>query len=267
MDEYGYSWLHIANEEPPPKPPFANTLIDERVRVTDGDNAEPNVRARSSEALAHSVNRPKSTNTNRKQDRRILGELRQRIADVRVLGPVEVSWREVPDRRVVTELACLLAMHPNRNITSERGARRALARGSRGDRRSREGLRNAVSLLRRALGPELVPEAYKGRGYRLAPEVTCDWMMFEELVDESHNASSREMEADLLTQALALVRGVPFQGVEPGTFSWAWTELIVARIEVAVVGAAHRLSVIGLEASDAEQASWGRVAGSRMRPL
>jgi len=39
---------------------------------------------------------------------------------VRVLGPVEVeSWRRVPDRAIVTELACYLALHTDRAMSGD----------------------------------------------------------------------------------------------------------------------------------------------------
>jgi DNA-binding SARP family transcriptional activator len=179
---------------------------------------------------------------------------------IRILGPVEVTWREEPDRRIVTELACFLAMHAHRSVTSEE-ARAALWPGDPGSTEaSAKNLRNAVSLLRRALGAEHVPEASKGRGYRLSPSVTSDWTAFERLVAAA-NAEEGDAELRLLAGALTLVRGAPFQGVKPGTFSWAWTELIVARIEAEVATAAHRLSELCLASGHNSQASWAALRG------
>ena len=187
-------------------------------------------------------------------------------AVVRVLGPVEVSWRQPPERRVVTELACFLAMHSHRSVTSEE-ARAALWPGDpESTDASAKSLRNAVSLLRKALGPESIPEASKGKGYRLSDVVTSDWSQFEQLVTEADKAVTTSEETRCLTQALALVRGAPFQGVDPGSFSWAWTELIVSRIEVAVVRASHRLCVLAIEGGNPEQASWAALQGLSCSP-
>jgi DNA-binding SARP family transcriptional activator len=268
VDEYGYSWLHIANEQPPPRPARTDGHVDEDAHSIDGDPAGLDTYGR--ETTDELVREQRDSALSRTSDSVAKPGGFERdpspVPDVRVIGPVEVSWREVPERRVVAELACLLAMHPNRNVTSEE-ARAALWPGDpEVTDASAKSLRNAVSLLRRALGPELVPGASKGRGYRLAPEVTCDWVIFEALVEKSRNAPNRNDELELLTEALALVRGSPFQGVEPGTFAWAWTELFVARIEVAVVGAAHRLSDIGIALGDAEQASWAALQGLACSP-
>lgn len=49
----------------------------------------------------------------------------------------------------------------------------------------------------------------------------------------------------LYRQALALVRGQPFSLVAPGTYTWAWSELLVHRMERVIADAAHRLGRAG----------------------
>jgi hypothetical protein len=119
-----------------------------------------------------------------------------------------------------------------------------------------------VSLLRKALGPDLVPEAQKGAGYHLAPDVSCDWTTFSELVASATGPD----EIDLLRDALSLVRGSPFEGVAPGTFTWAWTELFVSRMEVAVASAAKRLGELALAQNDSEVAIWAILQGLSASP-
>jgi DNA-binding SARP family transcriptional activator len=181
---------------------------------------------------------------------------------VRVLGPVEVlGWLETPNRRIVTELACFLVLHADRNVNGEE-LRAALWSGDLGaSEASAKSLRNAVSMLRKALGPTLVPEAHRGAGYRLAPGVACDWALFSELTSSDGPAS-----ADRLREALALVRGAPFEGVPSGTFTWAWTELFVSRMEVAVASAARRLGELALADNDLEVSVWAALQGLSASP-
>jgi DNA-binding SARP family transcriptional activator len=182
---------------------------------------------------------------------------------VRVLGPVEVvGWREAPSRRVVTELACFLALHAERNVNGEE-VRAALWPGDLGSAEvSAKSLRNTVSLLRKALGPDLVPDSHRGSGYRLAPGVLCDWAIFSDLEASATGAQETEQ----LRQALSLVRGAPFEAVASGTFTWAWTELFVSRMEVAVASAARRLGELALAENDVELSTWAVLQGLSASP-
>jgi DNA-binding SARP family transcriptional activator len=177
---------------------------------------------------------------------------------VRVLGPVEVvGWRETPSRRLVTELACFLALHAERNVSGEE-IRAALWPGDLGATEvNAKSLRNTVSLLRKALGHDLVPEAQKGSGYRLANGVTNDWTIFSDLVESARG----DHETEQLRQALSLIRGAPFEGVAPGSFTWAWTELFVSRMEVAISSAAKRLGDLALAENDPELSIWAALQG------
>jgi DNA-binding SARP family transcriptional activator len=182
---------------------------------------------------------------------------------VRVLGPVEVvGWREAPSRRLVTELACFLALHDERNMSGEE-VRAALWPGDLGATEvNAKSLRNTVSLLRKALGHDLVPEAQKGSGYKFAAGVLCDWTLFSDRVESA--TGPREIEE--LRAALSLVRGAPFEGVAPGSFTWAWTELFVSRMEVAIASAARRLGELALAQNDAELSTWAALQGLSATP-
>ena len=125
-------------------------------------------------------------------------------------------------------------------------------------------LHNAISLLRKCLGAEYVPEASKGSGYRLSPKIRSDWSIFTEYVERAEKHDADEIE--VLTAALELVRGAPFEGVAPGSYSWAWTELLVARIEVAVASVAVRLAILHLEHSEPDRARWAALQGLSASP-
>ena len=167
--------------------------------------------------------------------------------EVRVLGPVEViGWAQTPDRSVVTELACYLALHPNRVIPGEE--LRAALWPDAVREASAKSLRTYMSLLRKSLGPEYVPVG-SGSGYRVGPGVTTDWIRFQELAGTGATP-------DRLREALALVRGRPFAGVPSTSFGWVFSELLVSEIEVGVVSAARRLADVLLGNGDLTGASW-----------
>jgi hypothetical protein len=173
-------------------------------------------------------------------------------AEIRVLGSVEVvGWRERPERAVVTELACYLALHRTRPITGEE-LRMAL-RPDGDNEPGAKSLRNYMSLLRRALGAELVPSG-SAAGYRLSPEVSTDWDRFVALTGPGADISS-------LRAALELVRGRPFAGIAPKSFGWVFSELLVSEMEVAISSAARRLAEQSVERDDLDTALWATRQG------
>jgi len=242
----------VAGETPPSSPTESSTCQDDENSLS-GDRSTG---ALSENEQAHA---PKlsGVDTSRRGHRS-----RDRVM-VRVLGPVDVAgWLEVPTRKVVTELVCFLALHGDRNVSGEE-LRAALWSGEPGEgEASAKSLRNSVSLLRRALGPDLVPEAQKGAGYRLAPGVLCDWTIFTDLVSSATDIDVTER----LREALSLVRGAPFEGVVSGTFTWAWTELFVSRMEVAIASVARRLGEIALDDNDVDLAVWAVLQGLSASP-
>jgi hypothetical protein len=171
----------------------------------------------------------------------------QRVAEVRVLGPVEVvGWQSTPDRPVINELACYLALHRDRPASGV--AIRAALRPDGEGKHSAKTLRSYLSLLRKALGPDLMP-AGTGAGYRLSSDVHCDWERFSVL-------SSEGPDSDSLFEALALIRGQPFQGVVSGTYVWVFTEFLISDMEFAIAEVAVRAADAALEAGELDRAVW-----------
>jgi DNA-binding SARP family transcriptional activator len=248
----GRAWITVVPGEPLPPPEIIASPVDAH-GVNDTHRSGSATAAPTSNHAAVTV-RPGTGNP---------GEPSSDRVTVRVLGPVEVvGWLAVPSRRLVTELACFLALHAERNVSGEE-VRAALWPGDLGAAEvNAKSLRNTVSLLRKALGPDLVPEAQKGSGYRIASGVTCDWTFFSELVESATGVHEKEQ----LRQALSLVRGAPFEGVTPGSFTWAWTELFVSRMEVAIASAATRLAELALAENDAEMATWSALQGLSATP-
>jgi hypothetical protein len=150
--------------------------------------------------------------------------------EIRVLGPVETQgWRSEPERAVVVELACYLALHRERPVSGE--SLRAALRPDASKEQSAKTLRTYLSMLQKALGTDALPSRPSG-GYLLASFVTTDWERFIDL------ARSQNLD-DALT-ALSLIRGRPFEGVPSGTYAWVFAEFLVSEMEVAIASVTTR---------------------------
>jgi hypothetical protein len=146
--------------------------------------------------------------------------------EVRILGPVEVlGWQSAPDRPVVTELVCYLALHRDRPVSGV--ALRAALRPDETDKeQSAKTLRTYLSMLRKSLGPNVLPNAGSA-GYRLADGVATDWDTFRRLSDLP--------DLDARLEALKLIRGRPFEGVSADGYAWVFTGYWISDLEVSVV--------------------------------
>jgi hypothetical protein len=183
-----------------------------------------------------------------------------RVIEVNVMGPVGVTgWLTPPTRRVISELACYLALHPNRAISGEE-LRAALRKDSAEVELSAKTLRNNMSELRRLLGPKAVPLA-GGNGYRMSDRVRTDWSTFRDLVVQA--GVSPDFEATRLRSALTLVRGRPFADVD---YPWVLREFLVSEMEVAIGAATRRFAALSLQANDPAGASFALRRGLLASP-
>lgn len=81
--------------------------------------------------------------------------------------------------------------------------------------------------------------------YRLGPNVTCDWTTFQKHARKG--LADQGEDGDLaLRRALALVRGRPFTGIDPGRYAWA--EPAVQEMVSAITHVAYELSTRRREA-------------------
>lgn len=172
------------------------------------------------------------------------------LGDVQVIGATE-SFRQ---RRRLTELVAYLAMHPE-GATSE-----AFATALWPERRVPvQTVANRLSEARRALGLASDGRARLrkvGRRHLIAECVT-DWDRFRAL-------SSPDLEPVFWRNALALVRGRPFGGLERG--EWTHLEGFAAGVEAAVVTVACRAGEQALAANDAGLAHWAALQGLLASP-
>jgi LysM repeat protein len=172
---------------------------------------------------------------------------------VRVLGPVDVIGTlgkvESNRRNGLTEIAAWLALHPGKS-------RHELDEAIWPGQRVRADTRNTnISKLRAWLGrdPLLPPEDPYGAYlppisegvYAFNDQVTSDWQQFQAYYQEGMHSSGADADT-ALANALSLVRGRPFSGIDQSKYAWAEydiQEMISATTDVAHELATRRLAV------------------------
>jgi DNA-binding SARP family transcriptional activator len=187
---------------------------------------------------------------------------------VRVLGEVE-AVRRVPDGDGISEVNLV----PTRQRALEAVAYLAL-RESAVDREDLEislfphganaakTLYNTVSAARALVGDALFPSSGSGR-YELSPAVVTDYGLFCEMVATADEVDDAAAAADLLAEALTLVRGEPFTGVGRG---YSWVGPHRGMIVTQVVDAAEELAEVRLAMGDWRSAEWAARQGLRAFP-
>jgi hypothetical protein len=225
------------------------------------DRAAETLRAESvdvgvDDSLLNELPPPHASDTNPTDDGIPLDQAKSDHIEVRILGPVEVAgWAEVPERSVLTELLCYLALHRRQAVSGD--ALRAALRPEGAVEQSAKTLRTYLSSLRRALGPGVLPEGRRG-GYCLSDQVRTDWDRFNELRGRD--------DLDSLLEALGLVRGRPFEGVPAGGFGWVFSEFWISDIELGVAAAAKEAAVVLEEQDDLRRATWALRQGLLASP-
>jgi DNA-binding SARP family transcriptional activator len=121
---------------------------------------------------------------------------------------------------------------------------------------------NTVSAARALVGEELFPPIESGR-YSLSERVVTDYGLFCDLVAQADETDDALLAADLLTDALSLVRGEPFTGVGR---SYAWVGPHRGMIVAQVVDAAEELAEVRLAMNDWRSAEWAARRGLRAFP-
>lgn len=184
---------------------------------------------------------------------------------VLAFGPVQVlGWTVEPDRKIVKDLAVYLAFHQDRprSLVEVHADVWPLVRGKNGDRPKDvllETARQSLSRLRRCVGEEHLPDASKAGGYALVG-VASDWLRFQALIEAARRAPT-DRAIKLRAQALGLVRGRPFAGIEETYYGWVFDELLISQMEKAIVDTAHELSEQYRADGQARLAGWAAGRG------
>ena len=180
---------------------------------------------------------------------------------VDVMGPLVL--RPVPEGlepRIIS-LYAFLVMHMDRAMTVDEIQVRSRPESDTGDL-NRKTVLNNLSKLRLWLGSEHFPEA-KDRTYLLR-DIDCDWFTFRRLADEADRASG-DRETALRTEALALVRGLPFEGMTDEQYPWIDGEHLGNELTVAIARCAAALAAThmdGGEFAEAERSARSGLSGA-----
>ena len=171
-----------------------------------------------------------------------------------LLGPVNITGASTPSlparRRRLLELLTFLALNPG--VTGPE-IDDALWPGRRVEKATRN---TTVHRARQWLGEDPEGVAYLPRlrdreqTYSLHPDVSSDWTDFQVLARRGLAQGPSGLPD--LHAALALVRGRPFQGVDPA--SYAWAEPHIQEMIGALTDLAHLVSATHLAEGDARSA-------------
>lgn len=182
-----------------------------------------------------------------------------------VLGRVDIEGvgneRGGVRRARALELLAYLALHPGAGAIE---LDEALWPGRRVPKETRNPF---VSRVRHWLGVDRQGEPYlplvgEHGDYRLSPEVGCDWHDFLKLARIGLERGPEG--ADLLAEALTLVRGRPFLGIDPANYAWA--ERDTQEMISAIVDVAHALAVLRLTDGDGRGAQLAAAVGLLAEP-
>ena len=185
-------------------------------------------------------------------------------AYISVLGPVEVrGWVVVPERRIVEELLCFLVLHDSRPMSADQ-IQAALRRlnGSLPEV-SRKTFHTYLSSLRQCIGADHLPDA-NAAGYQVVG-VDSDWAQFQALT-RAADVTAEEEAIGHRRAALALVRGVPFEGVTAGQYEWVFNDQLASEMTAAIATCAQRLANDLFERGDYESVDDAVKAGLRAAP-
>jgi hypothetical protein len=122
---------------------------------------------------------------------------------------------------------------------------------------------NNLSTLRLWVGPDHFPDA-KDRTYRLL-DIDCDRFTFSSLATQADQSLDGEA-IRLRTEALALVRGLPFEGMSAEQYPWIDDEHLVNHVTVAIATCAAKLGSAHMAAGAYAEAEGAARAGLRGAP-
>ncbi|MFB7763684.1 BTAD domain-containing putative transcriptional regulator [Streptomyces xiamenensis] len=183
---------------------------------------------------------------------------------IRVLGPVDIIGARgniaSSRRRTVLEAAAWLALHPGSDrFELDEALWPGMAEVPKGTRNPR------ISQVRAWLGRDDNGDPFlRHLTYQYSPAVRCDWDLFQQHVAAAAGQADVLEAEKSLAQALGLVRGRPFTGIDPRRYVWA--EHLTQDMISAIVDAAADLAEFRLERGAAREALWAATKGLECAP-
>jgi hypothetical protein len=255
----------------PASPPHRRPAVGaDLVQVDDGDAVvlEPyGLRLARTTGTARTSGRP----TNRARIAARLADEESSGLSLVAAGAVEVRiLRELPDlvgavtgdaSAAAVELVAYLATHRHRATAAR--LRDALGTPRSPGSQAASTIWAVAGAARKVLGPDRLTSANGSQPYRLADDVSCDWLRFQELVNTAAAGDDERREA--LVAALELVRGVP--AAASNRFTWLDTEGTLAHVAREVAAAAKNLATLALDQDcSTELAAWALEKGRLLDP-
>jgi hypothetical protein len=180
---------------------------------------------------------------------------------VHFVGPRRFVGFSENSSRILEATLTYLVCHDSHHLSADQIALGMWPYGrSRGDA-TRKTIQNNASALRNWIGAEHLPDAAVAGGY-LIEGIDTDWAAIERLSREAQTIGAETARA-LRSEALELVRGLPFEGLSGDGYDWIEYEDLVASVTVPIVRCAQDHGHDLYEAGDFSGAEAAARAGLR----
>ena len=184
--------------------------------------------------------------------------------EVNFVGPRQFVGLSENSSRMLEAILTYLLCHNTHHLSADQIGLGMWPYGRSRGEATRKTIQNNVSALRNWIGAEHLPDAAVAGGY-LVEGIATDWDHIQRLV-RAADAVGADAARALRTEALGLVRGVPFEGLSGDGYDWIEYEDLVSTRTMTIVRCAERLANDLLEAGDFAGAEAAARAGRRAAP-
>ena len=158
---------------------------------------------------------------------------------VNFVGPRRFVGFSENSSRILEAILTYLLCHDTHHLSADQIALGMWPYGRSRGEATRKTIQNNASALRNWIGAEHLPDAAVAGGY-LVEGIATDWAAIERLSAEAQTVGADAARA-LRTEALGLVRGLPFEGLSGDGYDWIEYEDLVSTVTVTIVRCAQRL--------------------------
>ena len=180
---------------------------------------------------------------------------------VNFVGPRRFVGFSENSSRILEAILTYLLFHDTHHLSADQIALGMWPYGRSRGEATRKTIQNNASALRNWIGAEHLPDAAVAGGY-LVEGIATDWATIERLSAEAQTVGADAARA-LRTEALELVRGLPFEGLSGDGYDWIEYEDLVSTVTVSIVRCANDQASDLYEAGDFSGAEAAARAGLR----